>query len=52
MCQNGRDRCSWIVAMDKHGEINEAIAAYVRMVRARRERKENLEVPQVRAPLD
>jgi hypothetical protein len=41
MCQNARDRCSWIVAMDKNGKINEAIAAYVRMVSKREKENEN-----------
>ena len=32
MCKNPRNRCSWIVAMEKDGQINEAISAFVRMV--------------------
>jgi hypothetical protein len=41
MCKNGRNRCSPFVAMDKNGEINEAIAAFVRMVDKKEKEKKN-----------
>ena len=51
MCKNARNRCSVFVAMDKHGQIDEAVAAFVRMVDGR-ENKGIVAVPRVQGPLD
>lgn len=40
MCKNGRNRCSVFAALEKNGEADAAITAFVRMVRGRKAQEE------------